>query len=337
MELIIDLGKRMRTTARIRFVSALILAANLLLVYTPSMHSSAAATLPSIDLESFRWNSFPLRVLVDMNAWSTPDYAVAVRESLDDWLRSIWNYTNSFNDTSLTMIRFAFYVSDINRTDNYNALVTFAASEIGPGSETVGLTTARWNPQTHEPLPPVTVNITTYSATASHLFVRNVAMHELGHMLGLGHASSQNTLNGPELMYYISSRNSILFPSTLDVYGLTVLYRGMYGQTVQLPAGIPYKMLSEGTVPPPTSDFWENLPTYVPLLTAIAVILVLVPILLRLGRKNKPEQTAREIPPPPDDAQASATIKENLNRPRGPSQNSNRSLLCVTDAETSND
>jgi hypothetical protein len=327
----------MRTTARSRFMSVLILAANLLLVYTPSMPSSAAATLPSIDLEGFRWNSFPLRVLVDMNAWSTPDYAVAVREALDDWLRSIWNYTSSFNDTSLTMIRFAFYVSDINRTDNYNALVTFAASEIGPSSETVGLTTARWNPQTHEPIPPVTVNITTYSATASHLFVRNVAMHELGHMLGLGHASSQNTLNGPELMYYISSRNSILFPSTLDVYGLTVLYGGMYGQTVRLPADIPYKMLSEGTVPPPTSDFWENLPTYVPLLAAIAVILVLVPILLRLGLKNKPEQTAQEIPQPPDDAQASATSKENLNRPRGPSESSNRPLLCATDVWTPND
>ena len=294
----------MRTTARSRFMSVLILVANLLLVYTPVVPSSAAATLPSIDLEGFRWNSFPLRVLVDMNAWSTPDYAAAVHEALDDWLRSIWNYTSSFNDTSLTMIRFAFYVSDINRTDNYNALVTFAAGEIITGSETVGLTTARWNNQTHEPISPVTVNITTYSATASHLFVRNVAMHEFGHMLGLGHASSQNTVNGPELMYYVSSRNGILFPSTLDVYGLTLLYRGMYDQTVQLPADIPYKVLSEGTVPPATPNFWENLPPYMPLLVAIAAILVLAPILLRMRRKSKPEQTAQESPQSQDDPQA---------------------------------
>jgi predicted Zn-dependent protease len=312
-ELIIDSGKRMRTLARSKSISVLMLAAELLLVFAPTVPSSGAATLPSISLEGFRWNSFPARVLVDMNTWSTPDYAVAVREALDDWLRSIWNYTDSFNDTSLTMIRFAFYESDINRTDNYNVLVTFAASEINPPSETVGLTTARWNPQTHEPISPVTVNITTYSATASHLFVRNVAMHELGHALGLGHASPQNTLDGPELMYHISSRNSILFPSTLDVYGLTVLYRGRYDQTVQLPADIPHKMPSEGTVPPPTSDFWENLPRYAPLLAAIAIILVLVPILLKLERRNKPEHTAQEIPPPPDDAQASETSKENLN------------------------
>jgi len=303
----------MRTPARSRSISVLILAVYLLLVYAPTVPFSEAATLPSIDLEGFRWNSFPVRVLVDMNMWSTPDYAVAVREALDNWLRSVWNYTSSFNDTSLMMIRFAFYVSDINRTDSYNVLVTFTSSEINPPSETVGLTTARWNAQTHEPIPPVTVNITTYSATASHLFVRNVAMHELGHVLGLGHASSQNTLDGPELMYYISSRNSILFPSTLGVYGLTVLYEGRYSQTVHLPAEIPYKMLSEGTVLPSTSDSWGNWSGYVPLLVAIAIILVLVPILLRLGRKNKPEQTALEIPPPPDDAQASGNSNEDVN------------------------
>jgi predicted Zn-dependent protease len=312
-ELIIDSDKRMRTLARSKSISVLTLAAVLLLFCAPTVPSSAAATPPSIDLEGFRWTSFPVRVLVDMNANSTPDYAVAVREALDDWSRSIWNYTSSFNDTSLATIRFTFYVSDINGTNSYNVFVTFVASEISPPSETVGLTTARWNAQTHEPISPVTISITTYAKTASHLFVRNVAMHELGHMLGLGHASQQNTVDGPELMYPISSRNSILFPSTLDVYGITVLYKSRYGQTVQLPADIPYKMLSEGTVLPPTTDFWENWPSYAPLLAAIVMILILVSIFRRLGRKNKPEKTTQELPPPPDDAQASATFKENLN------------------------
>jgi uncharacterized membrane protein len=72
-------------------------------------------------------------------------------------------------------------------------------------------------------------------------------------------------------------------------------------------------MLSEGTVLPPTTDFWENWPSYAPLLAAIVMILILVSIFRRLGRKNKPEKTTQELPPPPDDAQASATFKENLN------------------------
>jgi hypothetical protein len=262
----------------------------------------ATTTSALIDLEGFRWNSFPLRVLVDMNEWSRPDYALAVREALDNWVRSIWNYTNTYGDTSLTMIRYVFYVSSVNGTDSCDVLVTFAAGEIASSPDAVGLTTARWNVQTHQPLPPVTVNITTYSATADHVFIRNVAMHEFGHTLGLGHATLQNTLDGPELMYHIPSRNGVLYPSTLDVYGLIMLYKSRYSQTVQLPTSIPYKMLSEGTVPPPTSDFWENLPGYMPLLVSIAIILVLIPILRKMGHKNKPEQTSEEIPPPPDDS-----------------------------------
>lgn len=281
----------------------LMLTAQLLSVYAKAASLAYATTTSAlIDLEGFRWNSFPLRVLVDMNEWSSLDYAVAVREALDNWVRSIWNYTNSFSDTSLTMIRYVFYVSSVNGTDNCDVLVTFAAGEIASSPDTVGLTTARWNVQTHQPLPPVTVNITTYSATADRMFIRNVAMHEFGHTLGLGHATPQNTLDGPELMYHISSRNSVLYPSTLDVYGLSMLYKGRYSQTVQLPTNIPYKMLSEGTVPPPTSDFWKDWPRYMPLLGSIAIILVLIPILRKMGHKNKPEQTSEEIPPPPDDS-----------------------------------
>jgi len=292
----------MRSPAWKKLFLGAMLAAELLLVHSQATAFVGAATMSaSINVEGFRWNSFPLRVLVDMNEWSTQDYAVAVREALDSWVRSIWNYTNSYNDTSLTMISYVLYVSDINRTNDYNVLVTFAASEIDPPSNTVGLTTARWNIQTHEPLPPATVNITTYSATADRLFIGNVAMHEFGHTLGLGHASPQNTLDGPELMYYLSSRNRVFYPSTLDVYGLAMLYKGRYSKTVQLPASIPYKMLSEGTVPRPTSDCWEDWPRYVPLLGSIAIIPVLILVLRKLGHKNKPEQAAEETPPPPDD------------------------------------
>lgn len=184
-----------------------------------------------------------------MNQWSIPDYAIAVHEALDSWVKSIWNFTNSFSDMTLPIINYDFYVSNINSTSNYDVLISFTSDEISP--KTVGMTTYRWNLATHEPIPPIIINITTYSSTADPLFVKNIAMHEFGHALGLGHASSQTTSNGPELMYYSTPRHQIVYPSTLDVYGLIELYEGIFDQEVQLPSNIPYEMLAEGDIPPP--------------------------------------------------------------------------------------
>lgn len=275
------------------------LAALLLLSYFQTAITSHGALPDSIVLGSFRWTTFPLKVLVDMNQWSLPSYAAAVREAVDNWMKSIWNYTHSYNDTSLSMIRYVFFVSNINKT-GYDVLISFAPNEIAPPSNAVGLTTAKWNTETHEPLEPVIINITTYSATADTLFVRNIAMHEFGHALGLGHAYQQNTQDGPELMYRVSSRNQFLYPSTLDVYGLTLLYKGQFEQDATLPSDIPYIMLAEGTVPPPTVDFWEPIRPYLPLLLAALVTLIIIATVWNLKRKDKTAQLAHEAPSTPD-------------------------------------
>jgi predicted Zn-dependent protease len=200
-------------------------------------------------VEGFRWTKFPLKVLVDMNRWSTSDYAFAVREAVDTWLMSAWAYSNLFNETTLETMSYEFYVSNINATTNCDIFITFTANEIS--QNVVGLTTYQWNPVSHEPVSPVTINLTTYSRTASHLFVENVAMHEFGHALGLGHASSQNTQNGPELMYFSTTIDSTVYPSTLDLYALTMVYKGNFNRSVQLPTTIPYEMVQPtGSNPP---------------------------------------------------------------------------------------
>lgn len=260
------------------------------------IQSSALQSADSIALEEFRWAKFPVKVLVDMNQWTQPEYAVAVREALDSWIKSISNYTNTYNDTSLARVNYLFYLNNVNSTTNYDVFISFAADKIPPGPNTVGLTTYSWDVSTRQPVPPITINVTTYSGTASTLFVKNIAMHEFGHALGLGHANSQNTLNGPELMYYASSKNQIVYPSTLDVYGLTQVYNGSYGQTVYLPSSIPYVMLAEGAIPPPQIIPWEDYRKYTPLFIVLFLVVVVAAVLGLVSREKKPEDLQ---PPPP--------------------------------------
>ena len=265
----------------------------------PLTQSAVLQNTDYIELEEFRWTKLPVNVLVDMNQWSRPEYAFGVREALDDWVKSIWNYTNTYNDSSLAKVNFRFYLSNVNATANYDVLISFAAERIPPGPNTVGLTTYSWDLSTHQPVPPITINITTNSGTASTLFVKNIAMHEFGHALGLGHAGSQNTQNGPELMYYASSKDSVVYPSTLDVYGLTRLYRGNYGQTVYLPPEIPYEMLADGNIPLPQTVSWEDYRKYAPLLVALFLVIVVAAVLGLLSRENRTDESLQSLPPPP--------------------------------------
>jgi hypothetical protein len=282
----------------------LLLAALLVSCASSAGKSVLVQSSVTIGLEEFTWTRFPLRVLVDMNQWSVPDYAFAVREALDDWMKGIWNYTQTFNDTSLPSVSYVFYVSSINATQDYDVLVTFTPDRIPPGSSVVGLTTYEYEWATHEPIPPIIINVTTSSGTASSLFIKDVVMHEFGHSLGLGHTASSSTLNGPELMYYTSSKNEIVYPSTLDVYGLTELYKGFFNQTVQLPVDVPYVMLTEGTVPAPTvtpqaTSVWEDYKQYLPIIVVLLLLIVAAVVLARIGKEKSPEEPAQPLPPPP--------------------------------------
>jgi hypothetical protein len=293
------MGTQMIMLIRHKVILDFVLAATLLVsCVSLASRSTPATTSYSIDLQEFRWTKFPLKVLVEMNQWSVPDYTIAVREALDSWMKSIWNYTHSFNDTSLTMISYVFYVTDANATNDYDVLVAFNARGIPPGSHTVGLTTYSWDISTHEPIPPIVINITTDSATASKLFVENVAMHEFGHALGLGHASPENTLNGPELMYYASSKDQTVYPSTLDIYGLTALYAGNFSQSIQLPSDIPYVMLAEGTVTSPETGLWEDSKEYLPIVIVLLLLIIVAVVLGQVGKGKKPEETTPPFPPP---------------------------------------
>jgi hypothetical protein len=255
------------------------------------VQSAPAGPNHCIVLLEYRWISFPLKVYVDMNEWSIPDYAISVQEALDNWVRSIGNYSETCKGTSLPVVSYLLYLSNVNATTDYDIRLTFTATTIPPGSKNVGLTDCDWNSTTFEPNPPINITVTTSSRTANRLHVKNVVMHEFGHALGLGHVSETNTSNGPELMYYASSKNQTIYPSTLDVYGLTRLYAAEYDHIVQLPEYIPYIMLSEGTIPAGQGS-QQDQRYYFPILVAVSAVTIAAVTLIVLRKKNKHEEAA---------------------------------------------
>ena len=259
-------------------------------------YSQAADT---IDVGQFRWTSFPLKVFVGVNEWTASAYPAGVRGAVDAWVVSISEYISTYNDTTLSSVNYYFYLDGVNSSGSYDVMVFFNRNQIS--GDAVGLTTTRWNPVTHEALPPIVINITTYSGTANSLFVKKVVMHEFGHALGLNHAASPTTSDGPELMYYATHTGEIGYPSTLDVYALSWLYKGNFGETVQLPSNIPYKMLIDGNAPPPTplTNLWDVIRRYV-LITVLAIVLgAAVLFAVRAGTKReKPVERPPENEPP---------------------------------------
>lgn len=99
-------------------------------------------------------------------------------------------------------------------------------------------------------------------------------------------------------MYYASSKNEVVYPSTLDIYGLTQVYAGNYGQNVALPSTIPYVELTEGDIPPPQTYSFGDYKKYVPLLIILLLVVVIAAVLGLITRETRTEE-ALEPPPPP--------------------------------------
>ena len=210
---------------------------------------TAAAARPSLKLMGVTWRKSVLRVLIGEGA--PMEHRAAVARAFRLWRAAMRYFAELYGYEYLRKLGFKVYLEGVNGSPGaYDVIVRFFDQPSG-GAE-LG-----------EVVLVVADNRYVIEAEI-RLFLRerdgrllkpvdvlNVALHEIGHILCIGHAAQRNTSNGPELMYHEYAPTSmVLMPSTLDVYGVAVVYgwlplgkpRPPIHSSIQLPAEVPYRL-----------------------------------------------------------------------------------------------
>ena len=270
----------------------------------------------SVQLQGWVWNHTALRVLVINSAnesWWDPNYLNATLRAIGQWNDAISAFTRNYSDFSyLSSLKIEEAVSSENMS-GFDIYVNWTQFPLSNTSNEVGLSTLY--PTRDGTINYCTVSLSTHTIHGEALSegdMQNIALHEFGHSLGLGHSNYAG-----DLMYSTYSMSSPAESiSTLDAYGVATLFvwelnpssfypvrTWLVTSSAVLPQNIPYQDLpvSQQNVRPQTAA--ENPVVQVlvlmfeilihPEVFSIVLVFIIVFVLIALiPRRKKSSDTA---------------------------------------------
>jgi predicted Zn-dependent protease len=245
------LGSAMRRFLLILCITSLVLGG---CFFSDSSAQSQSQDKYSLKLQEFVWSHSTLNALVvtaeNESWWDTAFLNTSLR-AIGQWNEAIVAFAANYSDFSyLYNLRIQPTVSSTWQP-GYDIYINWHESLFNKSTDEVGLSQISANYQ--NAITNCTVNLavhTSHGVTLNEGDMQNVALHELGHSLGLGHSNYTG-----DLMYALYTMGSPAEDvSTLDVYGVATVFawetntsifypiNNLVNQVI-LPASITYQFL----------------------------------------------------------------------------------------------
>jgi hypothetical protein len=247
----------MRRFLYVLWISSLVLAACFL---SSSTVQGQKQNNYSLALQGFVWNHTTLDALIvtaDNESWWNPDFQNTALRVIGQWNDAIVAFASNYSDYSyLSNLRIQPTVSN-QAQPGFDIYIVWSESPLSNITDELG--TSQIFPNYESVIINCTVNLAAHTSHGDSLDEgdqQNVALHELGHSLGLGHSNYTG-----DLMYAYYTRGSAPEAvSTLDAYGVATLFAWeqnitrfypvntwLNDNSVILPSGIAYRGLPVST------------------------------------------------------------------------------------------
>jgi predicted Zn-dependent protease len=195
----------------------------LLLLLLVPLQVTAIEDTPSIDLGQSKWHKDNLRVLLisdEGQSWWQSYFPNMTARAVQQWNDALDYYAQNYPQYSyLANIELTTTISNESLQD-FDIYIYFSPNVLISGVAALGETLVKSSNNGTILSANITLSAQSKVIDVTRQDYRDTTVHELGHALGLGHSNSSKD---PMYPYndILSSNYAI---STLDLYGLTVLY-----------------------------------------------------------------------------------------------------------------
>ena len=210
----------------------------------------------SLQLQGLVWNHATLRALIitaDNESWWTNTYLDSAVRAVGQWNDAIATFAENYSEFSyMSNVRIQTSISNVS-ISGFDIYVDWTKSPLSSSTDEIGV--SQISADYRSTIINCTVSLAAHSNHGDPLNegdMQNVALHELGHSLGLGHSNVTS-----DLMYAFYTRQSgPEYVSTLDAYGVATLFawnqngfifypidEWLFENSVVLPSDIAYKGL----------------------------------------------------------------------------------------------